>query len=550
MKGKLFILAIAVAVVSCVLAMPEASADYDDYRYVVVDNMEYSVNMADSTASLISVLYIDGPDLEIPPYIEFDHDDNPDTDPFKANVTSVEMGAVYLEGITSVKIGKNLTTIEEDAFSGPDIEQFIDSGDPGSPFFVDDGVLFRIDVSTDLVRYPAAKAGDSYEVDAMVNSLYGGAFRGCTKLKSINFADNSLITEIPAVTFMGCTNLEKINYDATDEYNHLPEKLVLIENSAFSGCSSLGNIKFPNDLRLIESEAFMGCGAEKYFLNWNLTYLGTMAFADCPNLKLFESFSNAIFTGNGQFEIGDDGVLYEIIGNVKTLLCYPAGKDDTSYTISDDTNRLAWGAFYGSRHLKEVTIGSKVNLIEVSAFQKCPSLTTVNLTKNVSVIMMSAFEGCTSLTTINNMEGLTEIGSAAFRCVNITELTLPESIRNIGYFAFDESKLTKITIPDAAVTICTNAFLSCWDLKDIYFEGDRMEFEEGALNVGTDEENTAEYTVHIIRTASIPSVAVDNEYTKLTIDKEGEHPYPYENFIGVAICLFALFGIVMVIREV
>ena len=543
MKSGALLLAIAVAVIACVMIMPEASAE-EEHEIVTKDGLTYDINHTTNTAVLFSVSAFSDPsgNLVIPDHV-------PDT---AIPVTTIEEGAIDLEGIRSVTIGNNITDIEHNAFISPTIERFYECAGPSS-FEVVDDVLFKVDVASySLIRYPAAKAGDAYVISNTVTELYGGAFSNCKNLTRIDFEAGSTITEIPSNTFYGCSNLARMNYDDSDKYNHLPDKVLIIENSAFAECRALGNVMFPDNLRLVEAYAFYGCGAEKFHLDWNLYFLGISVFSDCQNLTTFESDLDIIYTGSGSFEVDKDGVLFEN-GNgnaTRKLLCYPAGKTDEKYTIPEKTTHIAWGAFYGNKHLKEVTINDKISLIDISAFEECTGLETVNLSKSVTVIESNAFASCTSLTALNGMTNVTEIGSSAFKKVAITEITLPDTIRSVRYSAFEFSKLVKVTVPDTEVSIHTGAFIGCRDLTDIYFEGDRMQFENGSLDVGLSAEDVVEYTVHIIRTASIPSDAVTDEYTILHIDKEGEHPYPYENFIGVAICLLALFGVVMVIREV
>jgi hypothetical protein len=422
--------------------------------------------------------------------------------------------------------------------------------DPSSPYYVDDGVLCETDVPKDIyaiVRYPAAKPGIDYDIIAPINTIYESAFSGCVNLQEIRITTASIAT-ITADSFSGCTSLAKINYDSADGYNHLPNGTLIVENSAFYGCTLLGDLKMPDKLRIIEPYAFYGCGFQKVYLNQEVNSIGTNAFSNCQKLTKFE-YDYYIYTNRGGFAFADN-VLYEENNSKKTILCYPCGITDTSYTVKDDYDDIDSGAFADNKHLTEVTLNSKITELKYGTFYDCISLKKVTVTKNLKTIGTSAFDGCTSLDTIEGGTNIGDIGSFAFCRTGFTEMTFPETIRTIEAYAFSDSKLVSVTVPDVIVTISQNAFIGCLDLKDIHFEGDRMELDAGSMNVGTDADHTAEFTVHLISTANIPSDAVNDEFTTMHIDKEGEHPYPYENFIGVAICLLALFGVVMVIREV
>ena len=191
-----------------------------------------------------------------------------------------------------------------------------------------------------------------------------------------------------------------------------------------------------------------------------------------------------------------------------------------------------------------------MTIIPQYAFDECTSLETVDLKDQINLIEECAFFHCINLRTVTGFSAVTSIGWWAFDHTALTEVKFSDSIRLIDEEAFGATNLTSLTIPDCEVRICYGAFLGCLGLKDITFEGDRMILESGSLNVGTDEENVAHVTVHLINTASIPSNACEDDFTVLDIDKEGEYSYAYENLIGVAVCLILLIGILAIIREV
>jgi hypothetical protein len=326
--------------------------------------------------------------------------------------------------------------------------------------------------------------------------------------------------------------------------------VIIVGESAFSKCSSLKDLWTPDSLRIIDYDAFVECGFTKVHLNYGLTRIMEGAFSDCQNLQAFEGLSDELKGYNTYANI--DGVLYFDGKASKSLFCFPAGKkiDGGVFTIPDTVDYIEIAAFRGNQSLTTIQINKKITEISASCFSYCTSLQKAVLTSKVVSIEASAFSGCKSLTAIEGWDGVTGIEALAFTDTGFTELTLPESIRYVGIMAFSNSKLERITVPDASVEIDSYAFLECGSLKEITFLGDRMTLDEASLDVGSADLGVREVTVNIIRTASIPSVTVSDEYTVLNIEKEGEHPYPYENFIGVAICLLALFGVVMVIREV
>ena len=161
-----------------------------------------------------------------------------------------------------------------------------------------------------------------------------------------------------------------------------------------------------------------------------------------------------------------DGVLYS--KDMKTLLAYPAGKTNASYTIPDGVTLINSYAFYDCTSLKEVTIPNSVTEIGDSAFLGCKSMTKVTLPDSVTKIGYGAFSGCTSLKEIAIPNSVTEIGNYAFLgCTSLTKVTIPNSVTEIGYSAFEGcTSLTSVTLPDSA-EIGTSAFSGCTSLKEI-----------------------------------------------------------------------------------
>ena len=221
-----------------------------------------------------------------------------------------------------------------------------------------------------------------------------------------------------------------------------------------------------------------------------------------------------------------DGVLYS--KDMKTLLAYPAGKTNASYTIPDGVTLINSYAFYDCTSLKEVTIPNSVTEIEVdafsgrtslkevtipdsvteisnNAFDDCTSLTAINVDENntkyksvdgvlfnkdmttlilypnakinasyaipnsVTEIEVDAFSGCTSLTKVTVPDSMTGIGDSAFQgCTSLKEITIPNSVTEISNYAFSGcTSLTKVTIPDSVTKIGYGAFSGCTSLKEV-----------------------------------------------------------------------------------
>ena len=140
-----------------------------------------------------------------------------------------------------------------------------------------------------------------------INQLGEGAFSDCKQITSVDFGYSSLTT-VSAQTFANCEKLQKAD---------------------FSGCSSLNT-------------------------------LGVNAFEGSRSLI-------KIVIDNGFYK-SQDGVLYT--ADMRTLMLYPAGKEDVSFTIPDGVETIQSGAFVFTFNspLKELSIPASVTNIQPNAF--------------------------------------------------------------------------------------------------------------------------------------------------------------------------------------
>ena len=178
---------------------------------------------------------------------------------------------------------------------------------------------------------------------------------------------------------------DKVTYDDV-EYT-----VTIIGNFAFSYCSNLASITIPNSVTGIRSNAFYYCN--------KLTNINV------------ESANTAYTSKNG--------VLFN--KDKTTIVCYPEGKTETTYTIPTSVTSIGSSAFYNCSSLTSVTIPNSVTTIGNSAFRDCNSLTTVTIPNSVTSIGSSAFQNCRGLTSIIIPNSVTSIGSDAFNnCSNAT----------------------------------------------------------------------------------------------------------------------------------
>lgn len=99
------------------------------------------------------------------------------------------------------------------------------------------------------------------------NPAYKGAFSGCTELVSVTFPDT--MVSIGECAFNDCSNLRTINFGTG---------LKVIGINAFRGCASLTSVNIPSSVREIQKGAFVNSSLRTVTLNEGLKTIGDTVF--------------------------------------------------------------------------------------------------------------------------------------------------------------------------------------------------------------------------------------------------------------------------------
>ena len=304
------------------------------------------------------------------------------TDVIIANgVTSIGHEAFsYCTSLTSVTIPDSVTSIGHYAFS--DCESLKDiyytgTQDEWNNITIGDG---NINLTNATIHY-------NFETEPS-NKQTGSCGDNVTY---------SLDTETGVLTISGTGKMKDYSGEDSPFYQNSNIKSVIIENGvtsignlAFSSCNSLIEVSLPSSIISLGVSAFSGCeNLMSISIPANVADIQSIAFAGCKKLTSIEVDSN-----NENYS-SINGVLFD--KNITELVCYPAGKNDASYTVPNTVKSFAYGSFYDCENLTSVIIPNGVTSIGGASFWNCKNLKSIVIPKSVTKIDLFSFNGCESL---------------------------------------------------------------------------------------------------------------------------------------------------------
>lgn len=123
--------------------------------------------------------------------------------------------------------------------------------------------------------YRLNKTINSLSIGTNINSLGFSAFSYCSSLKKVVFPDS--LAYFPQKLFYNCTSLEEVNF---------PASLTELPMFTFFGCSSLKKISLGENVEALRFRCFSDCsGLSSVDLGESLTTIENMAFSDCYSLS-------------------------------------------------------------------------------------------------------------------------------------------------------------------------------------------------------------------------------------------------------------------------
>ena len=154
----------------------------------------------------------------------------------------------------------------------------------------------------------------------------------------------------------------------------IPDSVIDIPASLFSGCTSLKRIKLSPALRSLPDRLFEGCSSlEKIIMPPEVDSIGRGAFSGCASLK-------SIPFRPGLAELSEDVFSY----------CTSLA----SLVIPDSVERIKSGAAADCTKLAAVVLPASLKMLEAGAFAGCSSLRHIRISEDNDVFYVDERDGC------------------------------------------------------------------------------------------------------------------------------------------------------------
>ncbi|MBR5759421.1 MAG: leucine-rich repeat protein, partial [Thermoguttaceae bacterium] len=271
-------------------------------------------------------------------------------------------------------------------------------------------------------------------------------------------------------------------YWGIDETFAVPEGVETINVGAIRDPGTLTKIVLPASVTNVEKGAF----ASAFLfgtIGGSVGGLGSFGSANAGNRSLT---TIEVAEDNPNY-CSIDGILFSKDG--KTLLRYPAGREQEKYVVPEGVETIGHNAFSNCYLLTEIEVPSSVTAVESGAFQGCSSLKSIALPDGITAIKNRAFGGCYSLASVVLPDALAVVEADAFSgCGVLTELVLPDSLKTIGEGAFAGcAALKTVRIPRGVAEIAVRAPVDYDKIqKDLEKKGVYVDFIRSTDEKGRD----------------------------------------------------------------
>ncbi len=329
-------------------------------------------------------------------------------------------------------------------------------------------------VDGEIVVTGAKENAKSVVIPYGVSKIGNSAFSDRDYIKEVSIPDS--VTYISAYAFYGCDGLEALV---------IPDSVTEIEYAAIYNCENLGYVKLPANLTKIPSSFLVDCPKLRYVrLPESITYID-YSFAQCESLTAIEIPKNVEYI---HWESLKDNYYYSYGADI-----YYSGTEEEWNNI-DGSYYVGFDLYFGDTHEHTVeTIPAKGNTCDEYGHGVVEKCTVCGIYLNdLDIIEPTGHNFVDGICSVCGLDK--DLACLKYKIIDgeaiitgcdpdVTSIKIPSTIEGypvtkIGYGAFNNcSSLNQIYIPESIKIIENDAFLSCWNLRDVYYEASIIEWK-------------------------------------------------------------------------
>ena len=356
---------------------------------VNLDGITYYINQQQEYASITGCDNSVTGEVIIPATVEYNGTQYP--------VKQLDGYAFWYSKCTSITFPENFETVKSNAIYG--CEEITSLKFPSTPKTIESKAVQYCD-KLDAINLPST-----------IENIAPGAFFSNIGISAFNIdGEGGTYTSEDGVIYTdgGSTLYMYPSGKIIDSSTYtIPENITKIADYAFNFARVI-NVELPSALTEIGAFAFYDCDFIPYIeIPASVSKIGNAVFSECGILEeIYVDSDNQYFSDK-------DGILMSKDGT--TLMCYPLGLGNTTYTIPEG-----------------------VDTIQAYAFEHNETLTQVNFPKTLEYIGDYAFQWSTYLQKLNfNRTQLKGLGLCVFtNCSSLDEISFPPTMESIGLGSF------------------------------------------------------------------------------------------------------------------
>ncbi len=320
-----------------------------------------------------------------------------------STLKTIERFAFVNTAIETIKIPASVTSIGNAIFDAGKVS-YIEVDAENTAYYSVDGVLFK---DNTLMQYPPCKPDEEYTLPENITGINSQAMTHTQYLKVLNLSTSFSNGSSLSTNLADAVVLEAVN--APEENPWFASTDGILYNKKLTNLYYYPIAKPDKVYNIPETVTNTNSLQTDYVLEEIVIPAGGsfVPYGEMPSLTKY-----TVAEDNENY-LSIDGVVFSKSGD--TLVTYPAGKTDETYTVPEGVNTIAQYAFCYSANLKRVDFPDSVTrirncafwysgietmvlppitTIESEIFCYCKNLKTVTIPVTVTHIDMNIFYGC------------------------------------------------------------------------------------------------------------------------------------------------------------